>query len=87
MDFGSRFSDTIKRSGGVEDLFRPNIGVSTLPVNSVVNSGVNFPSQKPKSSLKKISTLSSQTVHETTATIAAIGSALFFVLFFGAVKN
>ena len=32
MDFGSRFLDTIERSGGVEELFRPNIGVSTLLV-------------------------------------------------------
>jgi hypothetical protein len=41
MDFGSRFLDTIERNGGVGELFRPNIGVSTS-VNSVVNSGVNF---------------------------------------------
>jgi hypothetical protein len=53
MDFGSRVLDIIERSGGVGELLRPNIGVPTLPVNSVVNPDVNFPSQKSTSSLKK----------------------------------
>jgi hypothetical protein len=52
MDFGSTFLDTIERSGGVGEWFQPNIGLSNLPVDCVVNSGVNFPSQKPKSTLK-----------------------------------
>jgi hypothetical protein len=48
LGLGSLFLDTIERSGGVGESVRLDIGVSTLPVNSVVNSGVNFPSQKSK---------------------------------------
>jgi hypothetical protein len=55
MDFGSRCLDSIdiKRSGGVGEWFRPNISVSTLPVTSVVNSGVKFSKKKSKSTHQK----------------------------------